>query len=157
MLCTCDLPPLQDVWQRLGDSARPMPWKGTKSPVQPGHQGGHPERLHVQPLFSSRTWRGPGRTVAAFDMPRMRYGPHRLRSVVPTASKSVSVRDPELEKRKGHVATPRTTMPKATMQAAASRLDTGASLSQITPISAAKITEVSRRADTAPKGARVLA
>ena len=157
MSCTCDLPPLQDVWQRLGDSAHPMPWKGTKSPVQPGHQGGHPGRLHVQPLLLSANVARAWEDVAAFDMPRMRYGPHRPRSVAPTASKSISVRDPELEGQNGHVATPRTTMPKATMQAAASRLDTGASLSQITPISAAKITEVSRRADTAPKGARVLA
>ena len=70
---------------------------------------------------------------------------------------SISARDSEPEERRDHVATPKTMMPQATMQAAASRLDTGASLSQSTPISAAKITEVSRKAETAPSGARVLA
>ncbi len=157
MFCTCDPPPLHDVWQRLGGSAHPSSWKGLKGTVQPGHQGGHPGRLHVQPRLLSANVARAWEDVVAFDMPRTRHGPHSLRSVVPTASKPISVRDLELGGQKDHVATPRTTMPKATMQAAASRLDTGASLSQITPISAAKITEVSRRADTAPKGARVLA
>lgn len=66
-------------------------------------------------------------------------------------------RDPDLEERNDHVATPKAMTPNDTMQAAARRLDLGPSLSQITPISAAKITEVSRNADTAPNGARVFA
>ena len=49
------------------------------------------------------------------------------------------------------------TMPTATMPAAISRGRAGPSPNQISPIIAAKITEVSRSADTMPSGALLLA
>ena len=184
MFCACDLPPLHDGWRITFEWHAPCcnlaflsGLMNESHDVAPGPisrlvRVGNPNvPRHVPALravnlvtFSRKpSFRKCGRRqVPTFrQVPPDGYSEKPLDSGAHNAQgreqEHRRARDLDLEEQNDHVATPNAMMPKDTMQAAARRLDLGPSLSQVTPISAAKITEVSRNADTAPKGARVLA
>lgn len=176
MFCACDLPPLHDGWRITFDWHAPCcnlaflsGLMSESRDVAPGPiarlvRVGNPSvPRHVpalQAVNRATLSRRPGaRKCSRRQVLTFRHVP--LDSGAQDAQgrelEHRRARDLDVEEQNDHVATPNAMMPKDTMQAAARRLDLGPSLSQVTPISAAKITEVSRNADTAPKGARVLA
>lgn len=174
MFCACDLPPQHDGSRITCGWHAPCRNLAFPSGLMPAcHNVGLPDRLRgssgpatravpaMRAVNGATSSRKPGSRKCSTRLPPeccSKEPPDPgARDAQGREQERRRARDADLEERNDHVATPRAMMPKDTMQAAARRLDLGPSLSQTTPISAAKITEVSRKADTAPKGARVLA